>query len=501
MGFSLGEELEKIVTCLPGTPAPESPPVNFDEALKAIADLKGLPVFQREIRRDEIAKQFGIRKGIIDEVLKNGQEGADEDSKAIVSDVEPWGTPVDGATLLTSIKDSLLSHVILPAWVAVAVSVWVLLTYCFDAFRILPIAGIESPEKRCGKTTLLEWLMAFCRRALISSNISSAAIFRTVEKYGPTLLVDEADTFLKDNEELRGILNSGHTKSGAFVIRVQGDDHEPVRFSTWTPKAIAMIGRLPETLRDRSIIISLRRKAPGERVQKMGIDFDRKCLNIRRMCLRWADDNFELLKALRPVMPKTNNDRMTDNWFPLMCIAEAVGGEWPELIMEAINSCVKVDDDESIVARLLEDIKTIFVSRSVERIFSDHLVDALKTIPETPWAEWSRGKGLTANGLARLLKPFGIHSKTMRIGSDRAKGYELSIFEDAFNRYLSLTHPIQSVTTCQINKINDLDCNQSVTSYADVTDGNNDNYLKSFTCHGVTDGNGVSGKTTKEEVF
>jgi putative DNA primase/helicase len=79
-----------------------------------------------------------------------------------------------------------------------------------------------------------------------------------------SLLVDEADSFLGEKEELRGILNSGHTRDAAYVVRTVGDEHEPRRFSTWAAKAVAMIGHLPDTLADRSIIIPMRRRAPGE---------------------------------------------------------------------------------------------------------------------------------------------------------------------------------------------------------------------------------------------
>jgi putative DNA primase/helicase len=471
-----------------------------DTALtEAIAGLKVLPVLQREMRRDEIAIEFGIRKSIIDIVLKEDRENNGEDKNAIVTDVEPWGSPVNGNELLNEILESLRSHVVLPATVAPGVVCWVLLTHCCDAFRVLPILGAESPQKRCGKTTLEEWAAAHCNRSLIAGNISSAAVFRVIEKYHPTLLIDEADTYLTGNDELRGVINSGHTRAGAFVVRVQGDAHEPVKFSTWCPKALAMIGRLPETIRDRSIIVSLRRKSPDETIKKMGPDFASERVNVRRMCRRWADDNFELLKTLRPQMPKTGNDRMSENWFPLMCIAMAIGGDWPAMIRKAITEAIDTDDDDSLGVRLLSDIKTIF--SGVERLFSDDIVEALKNIPESPWADWSRGKGLSVNQLARLLRPFKITSKTLRINDDRLKGYELSAFQDAFDRYLS---PGEGDLK-RDNVTNEL--NQEVTLFSkrdneiDVTVENSHNYPISLGCHDVTVQKGDTKKNIKMEVM
>jgi len=323
-------------------------------------------------------------------------------------------------------------------------------------------------------------------------------VFRTIEKYQPTLLVDECDTFLKDNEELRGVLNSGHTRAAAFVVRVQGDDHEPVKFSTWGPKAVAMIGTLPDTLEDRSVIVSLRRKAPGETVSRIGVDFECECHELRKACRRWADDNMDVLRESEPDIPETNNDRMTDNWMPLISIADVAGGPWPDLIRKSMFGMIN-GTDESIGPKLLRDIQAIFKDRNGERIFSDGLVEELNSLKESPWCDWRRGKGLTQNGLARLLKPFNIHSKTMRICEDRKNGYSLESFHDAFKRYVSFpTPPISTMTTGQTNNINELNVNQTVTSNNDVTDEKQDNLLESFNCHDVTDENRGTGKGIKE---
>src|SRR3954464_13802467 len=84
-------------------------------------------------------------------------------------------------------------------------------------------------------------------------NFFIEAVYRAIEEKQPTLLIDEADTFLQGNDELRGILNSGYTRKTAFVVRVapQRQVDSPslivdgqaktkgsrlVRFSCWCPK-------------------------------------------------------------------------------------------------------------------------------------------------------------------------------------------------------------------------------------------------------------------------
>ena len=130
---------------------------------------------------------------------------------------------------------------------------------------ISPFMVLVSPTKRCGKTTVLILLQYMTPRSELASNISASALFRYIEEVQPTLMIDEADSFVKDNEELRGILNSGHTKAAAHVIRnveVNGE-HKPRRFSTWAPKAIATIRVLADTLEDRSVVVTPPAQAAG----------------------------------------------------------------------------------------------------------------------------------------------------------------------------------------------------------------------------------------------
>jgi Protein of unknown function (DUF3631) len=73
-----------------------------------------------------------------------------------------------------------------------------------------------------------------------------------------------------------------------------------------------------------------------------------------------------------------------------------------------------------------------------EEIFSEALVTALLEVQDRPWGECNKGKALTQNKLARMLKPYDVSTKTLRIGAGKAKGYKRNDFTDAFNRYLPL---------------------------------------------------------------
>src|SRR5208283_344735 len=127
---------------------------------------------------------------------------------------------VDGVTLLNELHGLFGRFVVLPQWAAETLALWTLHTYAFQQRDVSTYLGLESPEKRCGKTTLLTVLSELVNRPVVAANISSPALFRVIEETRPTLLIDEADTLLQGNDELRGILNSGYTRKTAYVVRV-----------------------------------------------------------------------------------------------------------------------------------------------------------------------------------------------------------------------------------------------------------------------------------------
>ena len=261
------------------------------EAAK-LAQLAGLEPIDYDRQRQDAAEQMGIRVGTLDdEVRRFKGESAEDAQNGVVFDLtdpEPWPTPVDGVDLLDQTVHTISRYVALPKFADKAVALWTLHTHAHDTAFISPILAITSPVLGCGKTTLLMLLSALTPRSLLASNLTAASLFRAVEKWRPTLLVDEADTYLKENEELRGLLNSGHNKGAAWILRCVGEDHEPRKFSTWCGKAIALIGKLPATLASRSIHIEMRRLGPGEQVAMLRADRLGHMEPLRRMAWRWS---------------------------------------------------------------------------------------------------------------------------------------------------------------------------------------------------------------------
>jgi len=354
---------------------------------------------------------------------------------SIVEELEPWETPVDLGELVAEIEARIGRHLIMPAESRLALSLWVASSYVFDSFRCFPRVVVHSPEKRCGKTTLLEILKAVVPRGLLASSISPAALFRVIEDYRPTLLIDEADAFLNENEPLRGIINSSHTKAGAFVLRCDGDQNKVRKFSTWAPLVLGGIKRVADTIMDRSIVIELQRKGRGEPVERIPVELDERLLDLRRKLARWSEDNANILRNANPSLPDTDNDRARDNWLPLFAVADAMGGDWRDRTTGAFLSMAGEGDTETLGTMLLADIRTAFTTRSVDRVWTCDLLHDLTNMEERPWANW-RGE-FKARIMSNMLKDYRIFSVDIRMAEGRVKkGYIRAKCEDAFARYL-----------------------------------------------------------------
>jgi putative DNA primase/helicase len=366
---------------------------------------------------------------------KHGSDDLQGDVLAL-EDPEPWPESVDGASLLHELEEIFTRFLALPDGAAPALALWTLHAHAHDASPVSPVLALTSPEKRCGKTTLLELLSALVPRPLPASNVTAATVFRAVERWEPTLLVDEADTFIHEGSELKGILNSGHRRSLAYVVRTVGDDHEARTFQTWAPKAIALIGELPDTLADRSVEVRMRRRAPDEEVDRLRLDRLEELEPLRRRAWTWARDHVEELADADPDLPEALHDRQRDNWRPLVAIADAARGPWPKRARQAAETLTSDrGDDRSLGTRLLADVRTILRDHDSDRIRSKALVRELCDIEEAPWSEY-KGRGLSPVSLANFLRSFDVSSKKLRFPSGPYKGYEVGAFEDAFRRYL-----------------------------------------------------------------
>jgi putative DNA primase/helicase len=342
--------------------------------------------------------------------------------------------------LLNEIAVTLERFVVAPVWAIVAASLFVLHTYSFDMVDISPILFITGPTKRCGKSKFLAILLRLVSRPFAASSATAAGIYRMIELHHPTLCIDEVDAFIHGDEQLRGLINSGHTRDAAFHLgcAVTGDkEFEPRRWSTWTPKIFSGIGRLAETIEDRAIIIEMVRRRKDEPCERLrhGTRFD----NIPRKALRFVNDHAEVIQSGNPPLPDALNDRAADNWTPLLILADLAGGDWPAKARQAALALSGGKDGEAIglKGQLLADIRDVFAAEGVNKLASKDMVERLAEIEGRPWAEYGKQRRpISANQLANLLRGFCVSSRTIRTGDGTAKGYDVDDFSDAFSRYL-----------------------------------------------------------------
>ncbi len=352
----------------------------------------------------------------------------------------------DGAAILDELHCIITRYVVLPSPEAVdAVTLWIAATHAQPAWAHAPRLVIRAPEKRCGKSRLLDIVEGTCWAPLITVNASPSAVYRAIaDDEPPTLLVDEADTIFgavaDRNEDLRGLLNAGHQRNRP-TIRYDAATKKVERIPTFAMAALAGIGAMPDTIEDRAVVIRMRRRAPGETVSPYRHRRDGPALRaIAERLARWTRAHLAGLEAAEPTMPL--EDRAADTWEPLIAVADLAGGDWPERARraaEVLNAEHAGNPHRSDRIRLLADCRTAF--GDLTEIPTTVLLEKLKTDPEAPWAEYG-ANGLTARKLGTMLAEYEITSQNIRfepglfdIPNGQAKGYYRSSFTDTWNRY------------------------------------------------------------------
>jgi hypothetical protein len=488
---TLAQLLQSAIPWTPAAAAPNEPGDRVD-ATAEIARLAGLPLLQYDHEREAAAKGLGCRTSTLDHlVAKHRGESAGapggQGRPLDMHEPEPWPEPVHGATLLAGLAVAIRRHVVLGTAEAEAVALWVIAAHAFDAWRIFPRVFVTAPEKQCGKTTLMDVLWFLVPKPLKAGSVTAATIFRVIELARPTLLLDEADHY-RDAEELRAVINSGHSRNGNVIRNVPaGDGWEVRQFSTWAPIALAAIGHVWATVEDRSIRIGLRRRRPDELIEPLRLARAGELEDLARKAARWVADHAAELAAADPEMPEGIVNRAADNWHPLLAVADLAGGAWPERARRAAAELSSEGDDQtSIRAALLADIRAAFAAKGVDRQSSDELAAYLGSLDDRPWPDYRGGKPISKTQVARLLKPIGVSSGTIRLPDNTTpEGYYLTAFRDAFSRYL----PAENATTPQRSVPVALGAFQNATSGNGVAFQNCENPSVSTDCGVVADEN------------
>ncbi|GGQ42472.1 hypothetical protein GCM10010267_00170 [Streptomyces griseorubens] len=362
-------------------------------------------------------------------------------------------TAIDGAVLLDEVEAFHRRFNVFPTEAAyVAVTLWDAHAHLIDAFDGTARLAFLSPEPGSGKSRALEIVETLTPRAATTVNASANALFRLVEaeEGTPTLLFDEIDTVFGPkaggNEEVRGFLNSGYRR-GAKSLRCVGDgsNQSTEWFSSFCAVAMAGLGSLPDTILTRSVIIRMRKKAPNEKAEPYRRRVHEKQGHaLRDRLAEWATTVHDQVAQAWPEMPEGVTDRPADVWEPLLAVADAAGGHWPERARAACVELIKAaqeGDEASLGVRLLTDLRDR-VFCGADRMPTAAILEVLHGLDDAPWADLNDdGKPLTARGLSKMLSQYvrpdnsPIRPRGIRVGSGTPKGYYADDLTDAWARY------------------------------------------------------------------
>jgi putative DNA primase/helicase len=445
---------------------PASPPP-FAEAVDIMRDCCMTHV-EYAPRRKPLAKALHVSAADLDQevrpYLDKGEQQTEEPpgGKAVsFEEIEPWPEAVNGAELINAITAFFNRFIVFQYDDdAHMQTLWALASHNYDVFSIFPRLGITSPDTDCGKSTDMDILSELVARPLQSDNISVASAFRLVHLYHPTLLIDELDTFLKDNDQLKGMFNSGHKKGGHIHRCEKFDDQIIAReYDTYSPMSYGMIGRPNTTLGNRSLHIRLLRKMANQAREDFDLEERPELVveltELRRKCARWAKDNRE---AIRDAKPDTRSliNRMRNNWRPLLKVATVAGEDCLDKTYKAAGT-QSTKRRESNQTRVLRDIRNIFHTWGADQLSSIQLVSDLNRQVGSGWNRYHHGREpMDQRDLAELLSVYDIHADPIRVAQGdlnldtgaktvQLRGYRLEEFtkkgRELFDRFFPGEEP------------------------------------------------------------
>jgi putative DNA primase/helicase len=446
-----GDELVKKLEELAKKKEAEPPP---ELTKDVIINLAGMTPLQYAQQLSREAKKYRTPLRLLEKAVEEVRvEQATENLLMPHWQVTPIEEEVGIAALLADIEARILHHVAMPKHLAFVCALWIAQTWVHEHATYSPILFITSPERDSGKSTLINVIKFMVRRELSTVSVTAAALYRSIEKWNPTFVIDEADKAFVKNLELEQVVNSGWTR-GSGIVRCHPDTHEPILFPTFCPKAIASKGKqAPDTILSRAIFIAIKRRTRAEAIGHFTHMDDAGFQRLRSQLIKWAADNGQILGSRVPEPPEGFINRIASNWQMMLAIADSAGAG--QRAREAARMIAGITDLTSEGVALLEDIKAHFARSTLDYVGSKALIADLVADTERPWAEWSHGRSISEKGVAKILHEFGI--KPGRVGPRdlRLRGYKAEWFKEEWDRYLETEkeseHPLKEgaqVSTC-----------------------------------------------------
>jgi hypothetical protein len=275
----------------------------------------------------------------------------------VASCCERYGTEIE---LYYEIRSFLVEHLDVANELFYDVyTCFVLASWRLEDFKVVPYLFFRGPLSS-GKTRALECLQHLCYRAILAASMSPAALFRVLQAWHPTLLLDESEIYNKENMiEALAILNSGYRK-GQMAIRIieaKKGNLQIGQFDTFGLKAVAGTEELAATLQSRCIITPMSRAV---RQVRLFIN-EEKAQSIINKLLQYRFNNLGSKAAFPAEEFSKNtgisNGRVIELFISLFQVAPS------EEIRKGLLECMKqitqsrLDEEQaSIEARIFESI-------------------------------------------------------------------------------------------------------------------------------------------------
>jgi hypothetical protein len=331
--------------------------------------------------------------------------------------------------------------------VTLPLALWTIGTHCFRFFDSFAYVVITSKTKRAGKTRLSEIISFAASQPMNFSSMTPSTLFRVInpdpKKYyppsdpfiPPTIIFDEAESLSSEAAgTMRSVLNAGYRK-GQSVPRTIGQ--QVIQFQVYCPKVFILIGDVYDTLRDRSIIIDMKRGDSPKRFLYDEAQREGAVLRAEIKASLQAPAPDEIDSAYHNQRAQFLSDRDEEIWLPLFAICKTFApNRLRELQRIAVDlSAMKTADKKAYKNLDLFESKSeqneyaeraaidlLAVINGEKAISTAEAVAKLRDLDLSPWRTY-RGGGIDQHLLSDLLAGIGIPSVNVRFGKSVLKGY------------------------------------------------------------------------------
>lgn len=333
-------------------------------------------------------------------------------------------------TIISRIAKWLEQYMIFPQdFQSTVLATWICMTHVHDVFSAIPYVTINARTKRAGKTRLgVELLQYIASVGKAQTAPTFASMMRDITELHATMIFDESESMSSEAKNgMHAMMNAGY-KKGQVITRSAGKKGV-IDYQVFGPKLFILIGDPSDTLRDRSIIVTLERSLTNPQREYIYEEVTEEAGQIREQIHNVVEDEriniFEAYKIERAKY--LVSDREEEIWRSLLAIGKVLGSkeEYEVIKRAAVDLATmktapkihidldheKLMDQVEYSRRLISDCVAIHQSLKkndirLKGIKNTELLAALLDLDLSPWRKYN-GVGLDLDTMTELLKAGG----------------------------------------------------------------------------------------------